>query len=73
MKLEIKEGYEYKEEIKKLFIEYTNSLTEGDSSFKDYLAIQNYDQEVEHLEEKYGRPSGRLYIAIYDGKLDLDK
>ena len=25
MKLEIKEGYEYKEEIKKLFVEYTNS------------------------------------------------
>ena len=69
MKLEIKEGYEYKEEIKKLFIEYTNSLIEGDSSFKDYLAVQNYDQEVEHLEEKYGRPSGRLYIAIYDGKV----
>ena len=69
MKLEIKEGYEFKEEIKELFTEYTNTLIEGDSSFKDYLAVQNYDQEVEHLEEKYGRPNGRLYIAFYDDKV----
>lgn len=69
MELEIKEGYKYKKEIKELFTEYTNTLIEGDNSFKDYLAVQNYDQEVEHLEEKYGLPNGRLYIAFYDDKV----
>ena len=69
MELEIKEGYKYKKEIKELFTEYTNTLIEGDNTFKDYLEVQNYDQEVEHLEEKYGLPNGRLYIAFYDDKV----
>ena len=69
MALEIKEGYEYKKEIKELFEEYTKMLIEGDSTFKEYLAVQNYDDEVEHLEDKYGLPKGRLYIAFYDGEV----
>ncbi|MDN6255866.1 MAG: GNAT family N-acetyltransferase, partial [Tetragenococcus koreensis] len=36
---------------------------------KDYLAIQNYNDELENLEEKYGLPEGRLYLAYYDSKL----
>jgi ribosomal protein S18 acetylase RimI-like enzyme len=27
------------------------------------LHLQNYDHELENLEEKYGMPDGRLYIA----------
>lgn len=69
MGLEIKEGYEYKDELKDLFTEYTNSLIEGDSTFKEYLDKQNYDEEVKHLENKYGKPYGRLYVANYDGKI----
>ena len=68
MKLEIKEGYNYKEEIKLLFNEYTEILINGDKTFKEYLKLQNYDNEIENLEEKYGKPEGRLYIAFYDGK-----
>ena len=68
MGLEIKDAYEYKKEMKELFEEYTEILIKGDKTFEEYLKLQNYDQEVEHLEEKYGRPSGRLYIALYDGK-----
>ena len=66
--LEIKEGYKYKEEIKLLFNEYTEILINGDKTFKKYLKLQNYDNEIENLEEKYGKPEGRLYIAFYDGK-----
>ena len=66
MGLEIKDAYEYKNEMKELFAEYTDMLIKGDKTFEEYLKLQNYDQEVEHLEEKYGRPSGRLYIALYD-------
>lgn len=69
MELEIKEGYEYKYEIKELFTEYTNLVMKCDSTFKEYLQKQHFEQEVDHLEEKYGKPYGRLYIAFYNGKV----
>ena len=69
MNIEIKEAYSYKEEIKSLFNEYTEMLIRGDSEFKNYLEIQNYDHETENLEEKYGLPHGRLYIALCDGNI----
>ena len=67
MGLELKLAYEDQEEIQKLFTEYTDMLVEGDAAIKEYLGIQNYDQELEHLEDKYGLPDGRLYLALYDG------
>lgn len=69
MELEIKDGYEFKSELKELFTEYTDSLIKGDKTFAEYLQQQNYDQEVQHLEEKYGRPNGRIFVAFYEGKL----
>ena len=44
-------------------------LIAGDSSFQQYLEIQNYDKELLHLEEKYGFPDGRLYLAYEKGEL----
>ena len=69
MSIELKQAYDYKEEVKALFSEYTDMLIEGDSSFKEYLEIQNYDEELEHLEHKYGLPYGRLYLAYYGEEL----
>ena len=69
MNIELVEAYTYKDEVKTLFNEYTEILIEGDSNFKDYLGLQNYDHEIENLEEKYGEPDGRLYLAFYDGAL----
>ena len=69
MPLEIKDTYNYKQDIKELFTEYTNALIEGDNTFKEYLTLQNYDYEVDHLEDKYGKPEGRIYIAVYDNKV----
>lgn len=69
MSIELVQAYTYKNEVKILFDEYTDMLIEGDSSFKEYLEIQNYDEELEHLEMKYGLPYGRLYLAYYDGML----
>ena len=66
MNIEIKEGIEYEEDIRELFMEYTDMLVENDSTFKEYLSIQNYDDEIAHLEHKYGRPEGRLYIVFCD-------
>lgn len=61
-------GYEYREDIRELFTEYTNMLVENDSFFKLYLDIQNYDDEILHLEKKYGEPHGRLYLLRVDGE-----
>ena len=69
MGLEIKEGYKYNKEIRELFTEYANLVIAGDKAFIEYLKIQHFDQEIEHLDEKYGYPNGRLYIAFYNGSL----
>lgn len=69
MKLNIIPAFEYPMEVKELFTEYTEMLIEGDSKFKEYLEIQNYDEEIRHLEYKYGPPAGRLYLAYYEDKL----
>ena len=36
------------------------------ASFKKYLEIQHYNDELKHLEKKYGLPHG---IAYYDDKV----
>ncbi len=66
MSIELVEAYTHKEEVKALFNEYTQMLIDGDSNFKDYLGLQNYEHELENLEDKYGLPYGRLYLALYD-------
>lgn len=66
MSIEIVEAYAYKDQVKTLFQEYTDMLIECDKDFKEYLNKQNYDDEIAHLEEKYGLPYGRLYLAFCD-------
>lgn len=69
MSVKILLAYDFSQEIKLLFSEYTNMLIEGDPSFKKYLEIQNYDNELKHLEKKYGLPYGRLYLAYYNNEV----
>ena len=69
MKIKIVCGYELKDEIKELFTEYTEFLVKGDKEFSKYLEIQKYNHEVEDLEEKYGLPKGRLYVAYFENKV----
>lgn len=66
--LEIVPAYAYKEDVRALFTEYTKMLVEGDPAFQEYLNIQNYEEEIAHLEHKYGEPAGRLYLALWDGQ-----
>ena len=65
----IKPAYEYKEEVRELFTEYTDMLVAGEPRFEEYLGIQNFEDELKHLEKKYGMPSGRLYVLFVDDKL----
>lgn len=69
MSIELIEAYTYKDEVKSLFTEYTDMLIKSENNFKDYLSLQNYDHEIENLEDKYGLPYGRLYLAYFDGNL----
>lgn len=69
MNFAIKPAYEYKEEVKELFTEYTQMLVEGEPRFREYLDIQNFDDELKHLEKKYGMPAGRLYLLWVDDEL----
>ena len=69
MNLKIILSYDYPKEISQLLNEYTNMLIENDDSVKEILKVQNYDDELKNLKEKYGLPNGRLYLAYYDEKL----
>jgi ribosomal protein S18 acetylase RimI-like enzyme len=69
MDIKITPAYGEREEISILFSEYTDMLTANDESFKKYLDIQHYDEEISHLESKYGMPDGRLYLIYCDRKL----
>ncbi len=68
MNITIIPAYDYPQETGILFSEYTNMLIINDSSFQNYLDIQHYEEEINHLEKKYGMPSGRLYLAYYNGE-----
>ena len=69
MSIKIVPAYDHLQEIGSLFSEYTNMLIAGDTSFQKYLDMQNYNSELEHLEMKYGKPYGRLYLAYYEGNV----
>ena len=68
MSLELIPAYDRAEEILSLFTEYTHMLVSHDPSFQIYLDIQHYEDEIRDLEAKYGRPEGRLYLALWDGE-----
>lgn len=69
MRIKIEPAFNHKEDVKELFSEYMDMLIEGDPRFEGYLEIQNYDDELAHLEHKYGEPEGRLYVLYADEKL----
>ncbi len=69
MTVQILPGFDRPHQVRELFEEYIKVIISGDSSFREYLAIQNYDQELLHLEKKYGPPFGRLYLAYCDQQL----
>lgn len=57
------------ETVRALFTEYTDMLLEKEPRFADYLFnLQSFDDELNHLEKKYGAPSGRLYLAECAGE-----
>ena len=68
MSLEMKLTYDDRENTKQLFSEFLALLLDQDENFRKYMALQNYDDELNSLREKYGPPMGRFYIAYWDGQ-----
>ena len=68
MNIQLRLAYSSQEQVRELFREYTDMLLATDPVFARYLKLQNYQSELEHLEERYGLPNGRLYLAEADGK-----
>lgn len=62
--IEIVPAYKHTEEIRALFSEYTDMLIANDKTFQEYLAIQHYNDEIKHLEEKYGYPWGQIVSGL---------
>ena len=52
-----------------LYEEYARMLVETDPVFQRSLDQQNYDEEIAHLEEKYGLPRGRIYLVYVGNEL----
>lgn len=66
--MEFVNALDYPRETSALFREYTEMLVAGDAVFASYLELQRFDEELLHLEEKYGAPEGCLYLLRVDGK-----
>ena len=67
MSLTIAPAYDAPHEIGALFAEYTEMLIQSSPGFRQYLELQNYEDELQHLEAKCGGPDGRLYLARWNG------
>ena len=65
----IVDGYDRPEEVGQLFREYTNMLLVIEPGFAKYLAQQNYEEELAHMEQKYGRPERRQYLLYCEGEI----
>ena len=66
--MEFVNGLDYPQKIGELFREYTDMLVAGDPKFAYYLELQSYDEELRHLEGKYGPPHGALILATENGE-----
>ena len=62
-------AFERREALIPLYKEYADMLVKTDPVFTKSLEQQNYDEEIAHLEDKYGLPKGRIYLVYVDDSL----
>ena len=55
-----------REEIVRLFAEYTDAILTQGEEVRRCLRAQHYGDEAQNPFEKYAPPQGRLYIALWD-------
>lgn len=59
MEFKVVDGYPYLDNVKNLIIEYNKFLNRD-------LSFQGMEDELKHLDKKYGSGEGRLFVAIND-------
>ena len=69
MTVQIVPGFERPDQVRELFTEYTKLIIDQDSRYREFLVMQNYEDELLHPERKYRPPYGRLYLAYCDQAL----
>ena len=67
IRVELLPAFERRRELIPLYEEYAEMLLRTDPVFADSLAQQNYDEEIDHLEDKYAPPRGIIYLICVDG------
>lgn len=58
---ELRNGFENIPEVRKLFSEYTGMLVSLNPDFGKCFVHQNYEKEVEYLDEHYGFTPAECY------------
>lgn len=64
MEVRVELAYDKPKAIIDLFTEYTDSIMKQGPDVVSCLASQHYDDELQELQNKYGLPDGRLYLAF---------
>ena len=67
MDIELKLAYEETEYVRRLIEEYMQMLVRMEPDIETYLSMQNSEEELRNLKEKYKKPDGRLYLAYVEG------
>lgn len=60
-------AYDRPEDLAPLLREYSDMLIALEPDMVQCLANQNYDEELQHLQDKFGEPGGRMYLLEVDG------
>ena len=68
MKIEIVPAFGRMDDVLALIREYTEVLLQQGAEVRQCLSSQHLDDELLDLKKKYAPPSGRLYLALVDGK-----
>lgn len=66
MEVRIELAYDQPEEVVHLFTEYFDSIVAEGQEVVNCLSAQHYDEEMRRLNEKYGLPKGRFYLAYLE-------
>ena len=67
-RFEIVNAVEMPDRLLPFFEEYREYLLTYAPELKPFLMMQSFDDETEHLHEKYGAPYGGIYVASVDGE-----
>ena len=67
-RFEIINAVEMPDRLLPFFKEYREFLLTNAPELKPFLIMQNFDEETDHLHEKYDAPDGGIYIATVDGE-----